>query len=56
MWLGCLDHGALIIVDAPGFGTSVVRGMTGHKKEGFHPGVQVYPKVSSPKVPTSRCE
>ena len=21
--------------------------------EGFHPGVQLYPKVSSPKVPTS---
>ena len=25
----------------------------GHKKEGFHPGVQLYTKLSSPKVPTS---
>ena len=27
----CLDCGALINVDAPGCGTSVVRGPTGHK-------------------------
>ena len=53
-WPSCLDRGALNNVDAPGFGTSVVRGPTGHKKEDFHPGVQLYPKVSSPKVPTSR--
>ena len=30
-WPSCLDRGALINVDAPGFGTSVVRGPTGHK-------------------------
>ena len=30
-WSSCLDRGALINVDAPGFGTSVVRGPTGHK-------------------------
>ena len=33
---------------------SVVRGPIGHKKEGFHPGVQLNTKVSSLKVPTSR--
>ena len=54
MWPSCLDRGALINFDAPGCGTSVVRGPTGHKEEGFHPGVQLYPKISSPKVPTSR--
>ena len=35
-WLEC---GALINDYAPGCGTLVVRGPTGHKKEGFHPGV-----------------
>ena len=30
-WPSCLDRGALIIVDAPGCGMSVVRGPTGHK-------------------------
>ena len=30
-WQSCLDRGALINVDAPGCGTSVVRGPTGHK-------------------------
>ena len=50
----CLYRGALINVEAPGCGTSVVRGPTVHKWEGFHPGVQLYPKVSSPKMPTSR--
>ena len=30
-WLNCLDGGALINVEAPGCGTSVVRGPTGHK-------------------------
>ena len=30
-WPSCLDRGALNNVDAPGFGTSVVRGPTGHK-------------------------
>ena len=31
-WLpSCLDCGALINVDGPGFGTSVVRDPTGHK-------------------------
>ena len=54
-WLSRLDSCALINVDAPGCGTSVVRGLTGHKWEGFHPGVQLFPKVSSPKVPTCRC-
>ena len=49
----CLDRGVLINVDAPGCGTSVVRGSTKHKYEGFHPGVQ-YPKVFSPEVATSR--
>ena len=44
-WPSCLDRGALINVDAPGCGTLVVRGPTGQK---------LYPKVSSPKVPTSR--
>ena len=38
-WPCCLDRGALINVDAPGCVTSVVRGPTGHKKEGFHPGM-----------------
>ena len=33
---------------------SVVRGPKDQKYEGFHPGVQLYPKLSSPKVPTSR--
>ena len=45
---------ALINVDSPGCGALVVRDPMGHKEEGFHPGVQLYPKVSSPKVPTSR--
>ena len=31
LWLSWLDHGALINVDAPGCGTSVVQGPTGHK-------------------------
>ena len=53
-WLSYLDRGAQTNVDAPVCGTSVVRGPTGHKLEGFHPGVQLYPKVSSLKVPTSR--
>ena len=53
-WPSCLDHGALINVDAPGCGMSVVQGPKGNKWEGFHPGVQLHPKVSSPKVPTSR--
>ena len=44
-WQSCLDRGALINVDAPGCGTSVFRFPTGQK---------LYPKVSSPKVPTSR--
>ena len=30
-WPSCLDRGALINVNAPGCGTSVVRGPTGHK-------------------------
>ena len=30
-WPSCLDRGALINADAPGCGTSVVRGPTGHK-------------------------
>ena len=30
-WLSYLDRGALNNVDAPGCGTSVVRGPTGHK-------------------------
>ena len=30
-WSSCLDRGALNNVEAPGFGTSVVRGPTGHK-------------------------
>ena len=34
-WPRCLDHGALINVEAPGCDTSVFRG--------FHPGVQLYP-------------
>ena len=46
----CLDRGALINVEAPGCGTSVVRGPTGHKWEGFYPGVQMHPK----RFPTSR--
>ena len=49
-WPNWLDHGALINVDAPGCFTSVGQGPTRHKWEGFHPGVQLYPKVSSPKV------
>ena len=53
-WPSCLDRGALNNVEATGCGTSVVRGPTGHKSEGFHPGVQLCPKVFSPKVPTSR--
>ena len=44
----CLDRGALINVEAPGCGTSVVQGPTGHKEEGFHPGVQLL------NVPTFR--
>ena len=52
-WPSCLDHGALINVDAPGCSTSVVRGQKGHKQEDYHLGVQLYPKVSSQKVPTS---
>ena len=40
--LSWLDRDELINVDAPGCGTSVVRGPTGHKQEGFHPGVQLY--------------
>ena len=32
---------------------SVVQGPIVHKKEGFHPGVQLYPNVSSLKVPNS---
>ena len=35
------DHGALINVDAPGCGTSVVRGQMGHKQEAFHRGVKL---------------
>ena len=35
-WLSWLDRGALIN-DATECGTSVVRGPTGHKWEGFHP-------------------
>ena len=31
LWPSCLDRGALNNVDAPGCGTSVVRGPTGHK-------------------------
>ena len=50
---GVVTIDTLINVDAPGCGTSVVRGPTGHKKEGFHPGVQLYQKVSSPKMLTS---
>ena len=30
-WPSCLDRGELINVDAPGFGTSLVRGLAGHK-------------------------
>ena len=30
-WPSCLDRGALNNVDAPGCGTSVVRGPTGHR-------------------------
>ena len=30
-WPSCLDRGALNNVDAPGCGTSVVRGPTGYK-------------------------
>ena len=30
-WPSCSDRGALNNVDAPGCGTSVVRGSTGHK-------------------------
>ena len=30
-WLSCLDRGALINADAPGCGTSMVRGLKGHK-------------------------
>ena len=30
-WPSCLDRGALINVEAPGCGTSVARGPTGHK-------------------------
>ena len=30
-WPSCLDRGALNNVEAPGCGTSVVRGPTGHK-------------------------
>ena len=30
-WPSCLDGGALINIDAPGCGTLVVRGPTGHK-------------------------
>ena len=41
-----LDSGALNNVDAPGCGMSVVRGLMGHKKEGFHALVLLYPKVS----------
>ena len=52
-WPSWLEHSALINVDAPGCGTSVVRGPTVHKLEGFHPGVQLYPKFTLPKVPTS---
>ena len=47
-----LDRGALINVDTPGCGTSVVRGLKGHNQDGFYSGVELYPKVSSPKVPT----
>ena len=36
-WPSCFGRGALNNVDAPGYGMSVVRGPTGHKKEGFHP-------------------
>ena len=34
-WLDMLDRGTIINVGAPGCGTSVVRGLTGHKCEGF---------------------
>ena len=30
-WLWWLDRGALVNVEAPGCGTSVVQGATGHK-------------------------
>ena len=36
-WPSWLVSAALINVDAPGCGTSVVRGPTGHKYKGFHP-------------------
>ena len=52
--IGGLVGALLITADAPGCGTSVGRGPTGHKKKRFHPGVQLYPKVSSLKVSTSR--
>ena len=53
-WPTWLDRGTLTNVDAPECGVAVVRGLTGHKYEGFRHRVQLYPKVSSPKVPTSR--
>ena len=53
LWLSCLDHFALNNVDAPGCGASVSQGRKGQNQESFHPGVELYPKVSSPKVPTS---
>ena len=56
LWLKWLDRGVQIKVDAPGCGTSVVRGPTQHKLEGFHPVVLLYLKVSSLKVPTSHHE
>ena len=49
-----LHRGALMNVDAPGCCTSMVPGLTGHQYEGFRPGVQLYLKVSSLKVPPSR--
>ena len=46
-WPSCLDRGALINVDAPGCGTSVVRGLTGRQVERFSSWgtVELYPKV-----------
>ena len=34
-WPSCLDRGALINVDAPGCGTSVVRGLMGTSRKVF---------------------
>ena len=40
----------LVNIDSPGCDTSVVRGLTGHKQEGLHPGVQHCCTLSFPRL------